>query len=411
MQLLQQNPVGSKVQSCSPGVRTKSTCKSCHTASARPLSSVGETRHSEDVSMAPSTSSCSFASSRSSRRNVLAGLVMGTTASSLLSPQVPVTQAAPFLESTGAKGPLATEEERLYRLRQEREGEARKALQEERERLERESRETMEGKLCATPFGVDVVGITELFALVGAVVGGVSARQRKEELERLNEQLRKINLSLRQQARAGTLYAPGLTYAPPVGSTSAVDTSGGGAAAATATLPATPIIMPKAKPAASSTMAPSAAATAAAPTAAPFAGPAAQPNYSTMSLEEDEMSAEQLQCRDALRAGKRLLKENGAAAMIRFEKALMLSKQLGDKVQERRAMRGLAASARIQGQYKSAIKHLERVLEISQEFKEFTGDADAYGTIADCYTDMGDFDKAAAYYDKYIDTMNREGPV
>eukprot|EP00983_Pelagomonas_calceolata_P019376 608984-Pelagomonas_calceolata.AAC.1 len=36
-------------------------------------------------------------------------------------------------------------------------------------------------------------------------------------------------------------------------------------------------------------------------------------------------------------------------------------------------MRGLAASARIQGQYKSAIKHLERVLEISQEFKEFTG--------------------------------------
>lgn len=43
------------------------------------------------------------------------------------------------------------------------------------------------------------------------------------------------------------------------------------------------------------------------------------------------------------------------------------------QVQERRAMRGLAASARIQGQYRSAIKHLERVLEISQEFKEFTG--------------------------------------
>jgi pentatricopeptide repeat protein len=41
----------------------------------------------------------------------------------------------------------------------------------------------------------------------------------------------------------------------------------------------------------------------------------------------------------------------------------------------------------------------------------FLGDADAYGTIADCYTDMGDFDRAAAFYDKYIDTMNREGPV
>lgn len=53
------------------------------------------------------------------------------------------------------------------------------------------------------------MGITEFVALVGALVGGVTARQRKEELERLNEQLRKINLSLRQQARAGTVYAPG----------------------------------------------------------------------------------------------------------------------------------------------------------------------------------------------------------
>ena len=43
---------------------------------------------------------------------------------------------------------------------------------------------------------------------------GFSARQRKQELERLNEQLRKINLNLRQQARAGTVYAPGLNYAP-----------------------------------------------------------------------------------------------------------------------------------------------------------------------------------------------------
>lgn len=38
-------------------------------------------------------------------------------------------------------------------------------------------------------------------------------------------------------------------------------------------------------------------------------------------------------CRDALRAGKRFLKEaNGSAAMVRFEKALMLSKAICDKV-------------------------------------------------------------------------------
>jgi hypothetical protein len=39
------------------------------------------------------------------------------------------------------------------------------------------------------------------------------------------------------------------------------------------------------------------------------------------------------------------------------------------------------------------------------------GDADAYGTIADCYTDMGDLEKAGVYYDKYIERMNKDGPV
>ena len=34
--------------------------------------------------------------------------------------------------------------------------------------------------------------------------------------------------------------------------------------------------------------------------------------------------------------------------MVRFEKALMLAKFLGNRVQERRAVRGLAAAARIQ---------------------------------------------------------------
>eukprot|EP00798_Chlamydomonas_sp_ICE-L_P022006 gene22006-29065_t len=56
---------------------------------------------------------------------------------------------------------------------------------------------------------------------------------------------------------------------------------------------------------------------------------------------------------------------------------------MGDKVQQRRAVRGLAAASRIQGQYKSAISYLEMVLTISAEIGEYTGDADAYGTIAD----------------------------
>jgi tetratricopeptide (TPR) repeat protein len=201
--------------------------------------------------------------------------------------------------------------------------------------------------------------------------------------------------------------------------------------------------------------------------------------------------------------------------MVRFEKALMLSKALSDRVQERRAERGLAAAARLQSQYKAAIGHLERVLSISKDVREYTGgrrplpalarpcparparpcpplpcpplpalarpcpplpcpparparppalarpparlplparppcppivaqiqhgavlqprlgcargaglgasarlapatsacagDADAYGVIADCYTDMGEYEKAAQFYDRYLDTMNKEG--
>ena len=38
--------------------------------------------------------------------------------------------------------------------------------------LETEGRATQLGKLCATPFGVDIVGITEFIALIGALVGG-----------------------------------------------------------------------------------------------------------------------------------------------------------------------------------------------------------------------------------------------
>ncbi len=77
---------------------------------------------------------------------------------------------------------------------------------------EAESARTSAGKLCATPFGIDVVGITEAVALLGATVGGISARQRKAELEEVNEKLRQINVSLRQQARSGVVYAPGVWH-------------------------------------------------------------------------------------------------------------------------------------------------------------------------------------------------------
>lgn len=131
---------------------------------------------------------------------------------------------------------------------------------------------------CATPFGIDVVGITELIALVGALVGGIAARQRKLEAERLNEQLRKINMQLRQQARAGTIYAPGLSYAPAASTMSAPTTSDGDSAAQGQTQT---LIKPQ------------------------------------TSLDE-EMSPEQQRCRETMREGKRLLRNGQGADRICF---------------------------------------------------------------------------------------------
>lgn len=254
--------------------------------------------------------------------------ILGSAAAVTLFISSPALAVEPFLKSTGAKGPLVAEEEQLFRLRQQFEAEARDELNRAKEVYEEEARLSQKDMLCATPFGVDVVGITEFIALTGALVGGLSARRRKEELERLNEQLRTINTQLRQQARAGTLYAPGLTYAPPT--STAVRTS-------------VPVQEPSIKKE-------DVVANITQPTVTPATVvPAVSVSY--MSDAEDEMSPGAKQCLQALKEGKRFLKEkNGGSALVRFEKALMLAKSLGDKVKERRAVRGLAASSRIQGQ-------------------------------------------------------------
>eukprot|EP00887_Chlorella_sp_A99_P002577 scaffold6.g2577.t1 len=321
------------------------------------------------------------------QQQALAAGLAGAAAALLLAAS-PASAREPFLRATGAKGPLAAEEEQLFRLRQKKETEALTQLEDFKVAAEEEVRTQRSAmasdQLCVTPFGVDVVGITgeaaapgfgerdsqgegEFVALTGALVGGISARRRKQELERLNEQLRTINAQLRQQARAGTLYAPGLTYAPPMlgrgdGNGEPEGGSGGGAyAAATAALARPPLPPKFAWPEPSPAAQEAAEAAAAAVARAAGAGAASPVGISVISIDEDDMRPEAKQCL---------------------------------QVRERRAMRGLAACARLQGQYRQAIKHLERVLEISNEIGDHVGDADAYGTIADIYTDQGDLEKA-----------------
>lgn len=63
------------------------------------------------------------------------------------------------------------------------------------------------------------------------------------------------------------------------------------------------------------------------------------------------------------------------------------------------------ASQQRQRLYREAIGNHKRVLELSRASGEQSGDTDALGAIADCYTELGDLECAAKYYDRYISRL------
>ncbi|XP_062087850.1 protein FLUORESCENT IN BLUE LIGHT, chloroplastic isoform X2 [Humulus lupulus] len=182
-------------------------------------------------------------------------------------------------------------------------------------------------------------------ALIGATVGGLLARQRKAELQRLNEQLRQINAALRRQAKIES-YAPTLSYAPTAGR-----------------IPESEVIVD--------------------------------------SRKQELISR--------LKAGKNYLRnQEPEKAFVEFKSALELAKDLNDAIEEKKAARGLGASLQRQGKYQEAINYHSIVLEISNRERENSGNTEAYGAIADCYTELGDLERAAKFYDQYISRLEKD---
>ncbi|KAK4717575.1 hypothetical protein R3W88_015913 [Solanum pinnatisectum] len=178
-----------------------------------------------------------------------------------------------------------------------------------------------------------------LVALIGATVGGLVARQRKAELQRLNEQLRQINAALRRQAKIES-YAPNLSYAP--------------------------------------------------------AGVRVAETEVIVDPRKEELISR-------LKNGKKFLRNQAPdKAQLEFKAALDLAQNLKEPLREKKAARGLGASLQRQGKYREAIKYHSLVLELSARHGEDSGSTEAYGAIADCYTELGDLEQAAKYYDQYI---------
>ncbi|KAK7275556.1 hypothetical protein RIF29_16675 [Crotalaria pallida] len=183
-------------------------------------------------------------------------------------------------------------------------------------------------------------------ALIGATVGGLVARQRKGELQRVNEQLLQINAALRKQAKIES-YAPSLSYAP-IGGSRVLD------------------------------------------------------NEVIVDPKKQELISK-------LKNGKNFLRnQQPDKAFTEFKSALELAQNLKDPIEEKKAARGLGASLQRQGKYRDAIKYHSMVLAISEREGEDSGNTEAFGAIADCYTELGDLEKAGHFYDKYIAMLEKD---
>ena len=296
---------------------------------------------------------------------------------------------------------LKVEEARVKALRFEEEEKAMTNLNARRIEEEQKARQqVIDGKtLCITPFGIDVVGITEAVALVGAIGAGLTSNARKAEIAELNEKLRTINVTLRQQVRDGRPAAAasrsgsGGIYPDGGGVGKGARTGSGMSAMANNVVDANNVDQRE--------------------SSQPMDSLDAEDELASAGAGTKDFNSESVrELKEALRGGRRLLTEGDENSFREseklFEKALMLSRMVGDVVQVRRAVRGLAASKRGRNDYKGAIAGLKEVLSISEQLGDHVGDADALGSIADMYTEMGDLENAGKYYDMYLDALNKE---
>jgi tetratricopeptide (TPR) repeat protein len=185
----------------------------------------------------------------------------------------------------------------------------------------------------------------QAIGFIGALIGGVAANRRKAKLEELAQKLKGVNSQLRQQAR----QAKEGQYAPEAAAEECLD----------------------------------------------------------------ECEIQQAAVLEMLKRGKGNLR-NGQAdmALTYFKRALELiaeSEEIEEpKVAERKAYRGIGGAQVMLGAYDSALSSMQQVLTLTRDIGDRTGLCDAYGVIADIYTELEQYQKAAEYYDLYIETLNQD---
>ncbi|GMH44019.1 hypothetical protein BSKO_11953 [Bryopsis sp. KO-2023] len=203
-------------------------------------------------------------------------------------------------------------------------------------------------------------------ALVGAIVGGVLARGRRVQLEKMNVKLREVNSELRKRRDQDTHVCEADAEAEAMKSYKAA------------------LEMAMDAPAA----------------AHPIEGYGREGYSLAQARREFSLS---------LQDGKgALLRNNGMEAMAFTKRALELAQDIKDRRAQRSVFKVQAQAYKLLGESQKALQCLNKSLQISKELDEQYGNVDVYGEMADIHADMGDFETAAEYYDKCIEAIQTD---
>eukprot|EP00192_Tetraselmis_astigmatica_P021341 CAMPEP_0117677702 /NCGR_PEP_ID=MMETSP0804-20121206/16885_1 /TAXON_ID=1074897 /ORGANISM="Tetraselmis astigmatica, Strain CCMP880" /LENGTH=267 /DNA_ID=CAMNT_0005487001 /DNA_START=38 /DNA_END=841 /DNA_ORIENTATION=- len=195
--------------------------------------------------------------------------------------------------------------------------------------------------------------------LVGATVTGTLARKRRIEMEKINTQLREINAKLRDQSFDEQIIPTEeeirkiQEYRAALESSTDIHTS----------------------------------------------------------AEEVQLYEQREQLLNYIRQANTMLdSEAYDEALEVLKSALALSNEAGIHSATRAVLRVKGRVLKAQGKLEETLACLQKVLAVSIAMEEFSGDADVFGEIADLYTQLGDMEQAAEYYDRCIAAIGADQP-
>lgn len=216
----------------------------------------------------------------------------------------------------------------------------------------------------AHPLSLTMAAVTllEAAALVGAVVTGILARKRRQQLEETNGKLRRINAELRRQKEAA---------APPE----------------EAQLAAHRTVLERS-----------------------LGAPSAAHPVETYGSLKTSLARARRAVEEGLRDARAALAAGGPAqALALLEEALQTSRDIKDSRAERAVVRLRARALRAGGDLPASLNALQRVLELNATVGEAgEGDADTLGEMGDILAEMGEYEAAGKYYDLTISAIQRD---